>query len=695
MITDHAPTAATGFAPSDGHLNRALYAATTVGILFGIYASSLYNYLLFHSLVEVATVAIAFALFAFTWSARRFLTTGCLKIIGIGYGLIALVDLLHTLAYKGMGIFPGYDANLPTQLWIAARSLQAVLLCIAPLYARRKLNERMFFVVALVATTAVTALVFSGLFPDCFIERKGLTPFKIAAEYVISAVLCSALVLFINVRTAFNSRVFALLVAGILCTISSELAFTSYISVYGPANMAGHLLKLAAFALAYLALIDTGFKEPFELVFRDLQQAGQRLREHQETLEDRIRERTAALESMNETLAEEVRERIRAEDALQRLNRELRAVSTCNQVLMKAVDEAGLLAEICRIVCDEAGYPMAWVGYPENDANRTVRPVAWAGVEGDALATAQVSWADTERGHGPAGVAVRTGRVDCSQDFSADPRMLPWREKVLQRGYHSCIALPLKDDRAAVFGVLCIYSTEVNAFTPDETRLLEELGNDLAFGINALRNRTARKEAEQKSVLLGFALDNVRESAFLINEQARFHYVNEDACRMLGYSRNELLDIGVADVDPDFPPEHWPAHWAELKQQHSLTFEGRHRTREGTMIPVEINANYLEYNGQGFNLALVRNITERKRSEEEIRKLNQDLEQRVTERTAALQAKNADLEKLLKSFVGRELRMVELKERIRELETNPEEKRCGKARQPPVAVGERSGTLHP
>ncbi len=668
MITDHAPTAATGFTPSDGHLNRALYAATTVGILFGIYASSLYNYLLFHSLVEVATVAVAFALFAFTWSARRFLSTGCLKVIGIGYGLIALIDLLHTLAYKGMGVFPGYDANLPTQLWIAARTLQAILLCIAPLYARRNLDERHFFMLALVATATATALVFAGVFPDCFIEGKGLTPFKIAAEYVISAVLVAALALFVSVRTSFNSRVFVLLVAGILCTIGSELAFTSYISVYGPANMAGHLLKLAAFALAYLALIDTGFKEPFELVFRDLQQAGQRLREHQETLEDRIRERTAALESMNETLAEEVRERIRAEDALQRLNRELRAVSTCNQVLMKAVDEAGLLAEICRIVCDEAGYPMAWVGYPENDANRTVRPIAWAGVEGDALATAHVSWADTERGYGPAGVAVRTGRVDCSQDFSADPRMLPWREKVLQRGYHSCIALPLKDDRAAVFGVLCIYSTEVNAFTPDETRLLEELANDLAFGMCMLRSRKARKEAEQRSVLLSFALDNVREATFLIDEQAYFHYVNEEACRLLGYSRDELLGLGVADVDPDFPRELWPAHWAELRQHRSLTFEGRHRTKEGTLIPVEINANYLEYDGRGFNLALVRNITERKRSEEEIRKLNQDLEQRVTERTAALEAKNLEQEKMLRAFVGRELKMVELKKKIEQLE---------------------------
>lgn len=384
--------------------------------------------------------------------------------------------------------------------------------------------------------------------------------------------------------------------------------------------------------------------------------------------EEQVRVINQELKAVNSTLGTEIEGHRQAERKLSRLNRELRAISNCNQVLMKAVDEAGLLAEICRIVCDEAGYRMAWVGYPEHGANRTVRPVAWAGVEGDALAAADVSWADTERGSGAIGTAVRCARTDCVQDIATDPRMAPWRESTLQRGYRSCIALPLKDDKAAVFGVFCIYAAEPNAFTLDETRLLEELASDLAFGINALRNRTARKEAEQKSALLGFALDNVRESAFLIDEQAHFHYVNEDACRLLGYSRAELLGLGVADVDADLPMQRWPAHWEELKQHRSLTFEGRHKTKAGTLIPVEINANYLEYDGRGYNLALIRNITERKRAEEALHTLNDQLEQRVQQRTVELEAKNSELERMNKLFVGRELKMIELKERIKALE---------------------------
>ena len=126
-----------------------------------------------------------------------------------------------------------------------------------------------------------------------------------------------------------------------------------------------------------------------------------------------------------------------------------------------------------------------------------------------------------------------------------------------------------------------------------------------------------RKRAEQESALTSFALDNVHEAAFLIDEGARFRFVNEEACRALGYTRAELLGLGVADVDPEFPLERWPAHWAELKARRALLFEGHHRAKDGRLLPVEIAANYLEYGGHAYNLALVRDITERRRAEAE------------------------------------------------------------------------------
>lgn len=100
-------------AARDGFDIRA-HLGMAIPAMLAFYASSRYSYLLFHTLVEFLTAAVAFALVALTWNARRFLGNGFLKILGIGYGLIAFVDLIHAMAYKGMNVFPGYDANLPT-----------------------------------------------------------------------------------------------------------------------------------------------------------------------------------------------------------------------------------------------------------------------------------------------------------------------------------------------------------------------------------------------------------------------------------------------------------------------------------------------------------------------------------------------------------------------------------------------------
>ncbi|MGB8297075.1 MAG: PAS domain S-box protein, partial [Polyangia bacterium] len=312
-------------------------------------------------------------------------------------------------------------------------------------------------------------------------------------------------------------------------------------------------------------------------------------------------------------------ERDETAEAERRLNRELRAISNCNQTLLRATDEQSLVQEICRIVCEEAGYRMAWVGYAEHDEAKSVRPVAWAGAEEGYLANLGITWADTERGCGPTGTAIRSGNTCSIQDFATDPRVAPWRESALQKGFRSGIAVPLKDEHANAFGSLAVHCAQPNAFTSEEIRLLEELAGDLAFGIVTLRSRAARQRAEQEVTLRNFALDKVREAAFLIDDRGCFQYVNEEACRVLGYSCAELLGMGIPDIDPEFPAARWSDHWSDLKAQQSVILESRHRTRDGRTFPVEISANYLEYGGRPYNLALVRDITERKRAEEEVR----------------------------------------------------------------------------
>lgn len=178
-----------------------------------------------------------------------------------------------------------------------------------------------------------------------------------------------------------------------------------------------------------------------------------------------------------------------AEERLLRLNRELLAVRDCARAVLQATDEPKLLFDTCRIICNVAGYRMAWIGTVEHDEAKTIRPVAWSGVEDGYLASVAITWADTERGRGPTGTAARTGKTVVLEDYASNPSGRPWRERAYQRGYRSSIAVPLFGSDGGVCAVLTVYGSQPFVFTSGPVRLLEEVTEDLAAGIGALRAR--------------------------------------------------------------------------------------------------------------------------------------------------------------------------------------------------------------
>ncbi len=332
-------------------------AGSFIIVVLALYASSLHSYLLFHSLIEISTVSIGFTLFILIWNVRGYLANDYLKLLGIGYAFIALIDLVHTLAYKGMDVFPGYGANLPTQLWVAARYLQGVTLCAAPLFVERRLNDRAALGVYATVVPILVFTVFSGFFPDCFIEGRGLTPFKIISEYAITVLLLVSLILLYRKRDRFNRRVFTLIVSSITFTVISEISFTAYISVYGFANLVGHFCKLAAFYLIYRAILVTGIREPFDLIFRDLKRAEEQLRMAHDGLEEQVKERTAHLEAANIMLAEEIAERKRAENELKFRNILLSVQQETSLDGILVVDETGNMILFNKRFADMWGIP--------------------------------------------------------------------------------------------------------------------------------------------------------------------------------------------------------------------------------------------------------------------------------------------------------------------------------------------------
>jgi PAS domain S-box-containing protein len=193
----------------------------------------------------------------------------------------------------------------------------------------------------------------------------------------------------------------------------------------------------------------------------------------------------------------DITERKQSEDSLARLNRTLQTLYQCNQALVHANDESELLQTVCRILVEVGRVRMVWVGYRELDAAKTVRPVAQAGYDEGYVESVKATWEDTERGHGPAGTAIRTGKPTWAKNIETDPSIAPWRAEALKRGYGSNISLPLMSSDGATFGALTLYAKESNAFNERTLEQFTELADNLAYGVIALRTREERSRAER------------------------------------------------------------------------------------------------------------------------------------------------------------------------------------------------------
>lgn len=248
-------------------------------VLIGLYLTSLYSYLLFHNIAEIFSIIVACGMFMIAWNSQKYIQSSYLTFIAIAYLFIAGLDLLHTLSYKGMNIFQDYD-YYANQLWIAARFLESITLLIAFYFVGRKQNIHIlwiFFIYSIVFSIIVLSIFYWKIFPVCFIEGQGLTPFKKISEYIICMIIVADMSLLLKNRTQFDVSVFRLLFWSMVSTIIAELAFTFYISNYGFSNLVGHYFKIFSFYFIYRAIIQTGIQNPYDLIFRELRQKEQYL----------------------------------------------------------------------------------------------------------------------------------------------------------------------------------------------------------------------------------------------------------------------------------------------------------------------------------------------------------------------------------------------------------------------------------
>ena len=323
------------------------------------------------------------------------------------------------------------------------------------------------------------------------------------------------------------------------------------------------------------------------------------------------------------SVIEDISARKQAEADLRKIDRARKVMAECNRVLVRADDEIRLLQDMCKTAVESGGYRMAWVGYAEHDEYRSVRPVAQSGFDEGYLETSRFSWAANERGHGPAGRAIRSGQACAVRDTLLDSSFAPWRENALKRGYRASIALPLTEDNVA-FGVLCLYTSEAEAFDADEVVLLEELAADLAYGIVSLRARIAHARAEAALKANEDLLRTTFEQAavgiaHIAADNFRIRMANRRFCELLGYTQDELVGT---DSRSRTPAGEMPERDAERAQLVAGTIktcacERQLIRKDGSLLWVNRSLSLVrDAAGQPqYFISVIEDISERRRAE--------------------------------------------------------------------------------
>jgi len=382
---------------------------------------------------------------------------------------------------------------------------------------------------------------------------------------------------------------------------------------------------------------------------------------------------------LRHTAVRDITERKHREEQLQRLNRTLQALKDSSNAMVRATSEGEYLHEVCRITVEVCGHAMVWIGFAEDDPGKSVRPVASAGFEQGYLETLRVTWADTERGRGPTGTAIRTGKPCGCKHLLTDPQFAPWRAEALKRGYASSLVVPLlAGDRA--FGAITLYAQKPDAFTEDEVTLLTQLADDVAYCIRTLRLRAERARAERRTEILADTASELLTTEspqtvvdalchkvlafldcqaffnFLVDEQAgrlRLNACagvpNEDIQKMewldygtavCGCAARDACRIVAEDIQatPDPRTELVKSFGIQAYACHPLVIERRvlGTLSFGTRTRTHFREEELSLMKAVTDLVAI--AMERQRAQASLRRANEELEQRVAERTAELHA---------------------------------------------------------
>jgi PAS domain S-box-containing protein len=373
-----------------------------------------------------------------------------------------------------------------------------------------------------------------------------------------------------------------------------------------------------------MSLEITGTQTPFQPLVHYVRKDGSAFAAETTSSHYPQKKRTISIVSIRD-----ITERIKAEERMVAAQRLYAVLSQINQAIVRVKDLQTLVDEICRVSIDYGRFRMAWVGLLDRDT-RTLRPVALAGHDDGYLEAIEIAVkAADAKSRGPTGVALIEGRYDICNDIGSDPRMEPWREEALKRGYCSSAAFPFRL-HGEVVGAYMLYASEKNFFNEAEIALLEEIALDISFALDLLDEQARRTHAEkalagseERAGFLAGVLESSSQSFGVGYPDGSFGIVNPALCDLLGYAEEELHQLTWSGITP---PEFADLERAVLEELLTTgipqRYEKEYLRKDGSRVPVEIFVHRVIDKGGNlqYYYAFVTDITGRRQAEEAIKR---------------------------------------------------------------------------
>ncbi|KAF5086399.1 Histidine kinase [anaerobic digester metagenome] len=321
----------------------------------------------------------------------------------------------------------------------------------------------------------------------------------------------------------------------------------------------------------------------------------------------------------------DITNRKKVEQEVKHLNSVLKSIRNVNQLIVKEKNRDELFRRVCNILRKTRDFKFVWIGLV-NEENFDIVPAASSGFEEGYLDSIEITWDDSPEGNGPSGMAIKNRKPHIMRNLIHDPNFKPWKDEALKRGFSSSIALPLMHEKM-VYGSLAIYSEEFDAFNSEEAVLLMELAEDIGFAIHNLNVESKQREMEESlrtsEEKYRTLFDNA-DDAIIIMKDNRFVDCNSKTLDMYGASRGEIIGETPHTL---FSPHHQDKKSREKALKYinraldgiPQVFEWELRKKDGALFYGEVKLNNLNLEGGNYLMAVVRDITERKIAEDQIK----------------------------------------------------------------------------